>query len=92
MKNPIEIKSPKSLIREVLEVVYNGEEHGTNFTIVRLLLNDDSEVYGIRYNRNNLNPNNPELGYPTIRGHETWLILPDLVSMLPILNELPELE
>lgn len=92
MKPPMEIKSPKSLIRDVIEVIYNGAEHDTNFTIVRLQLIDYTQVYGIRYNRNNLNPNNPELGYPTIRGHETWLILPDLESMLPILNQLPTLE
>lgn len=76
---PIEVLSPRNLIDRIIRIVYNGTlEGGLRFSIAEILLQNGNIVFGIRHDINNLNENNSELGYPTVRGgHPSWFILPN---------------
>ena len=87
--NPIDVIYPQNRISHVVEVLHDGTVNEPNeFSIARIQLNNGVIVNGIRYNMNEWNEDNPDIGYPTCRpGNPTWFILPEIVDLLPVLNK-----
>jgi hypothetical protein len=86
--NPIDVIYPQNRISHVVEVLHDGTVNEPNeFSIARIQLNNGVIVNGIRYNMNEWNEDNPDIGYPTCRpGNPTWFILPEIEDLLPVLN------
>ena len=66
--------SPRFRIAKV-KVIHDGTLSGNDFSIAKLLLKDGQVVLGIRYDISDWSPD-PDKGYPTVRGHASWFILP----------------
>lgn len=86
--NPIDVIYPQNRISHVVEVLHDGTVNEPyEFSIARIQLNNGVIVNGIRYNMNEWNEDNPDIGYPTCRpGNPTWFILPEIEDLLPVLN------
>jgi hypothetical protein len=80
---------PKKYIKKV-NVLYDGTKPPYNeFSIAELELHDGKKAIGIRHDRNTWNEKNQNKGYPTVRGgRPSWLIVPDIDRLLPILNDI----
>lgn len=88
--NPIEVIYPQNRIRRVIRVLHDGTVNQPHeFSIAEIELQNDDTCFGIRYNENDWNEGNPDLGYPTVRpGNPTWFILPEIQTLLPVLNRI----
>ncbi|MEX8546612.1 MAG: hypothetical protein V5804_03340 [Mucilaginibacter sp.] len=75
---PVDAKHPKSRIKRVHNVLYDGTKPGNlEFSIAELELHSGKIVKGIRYDRSWWSVN-PEKGYPLVQGGlPSWFILPD---------------
>lgn len=80
---------PKKHIKSV-KVLYDGTKPPhLEFSIAELEFIDGSKTIGIRHDRNEWNDNTEENGYPVVRGGlPSWFIMPDITTVLPVLNKL----
>jgi hypothetical protein len=86
---PVDVIFPQNRIKKVIEVLHDGTTNSPyEFSIAKLELKNGNTCYGLRYNINEWNENNPDLGYPTCRpGNPTWFILPDENDLLKVMNK-----
>lgn len=88
--NPIDVIYPQNRIRRVIRVLHDGTQNEPDeFSIAEVEFQNNTSGYGIMLNLNRWNEDNPDLGYPTCRpGNPTWFILPDMETLLPVLNQI----
>lgn len=81
---------PRNRIKRLVRVLHDGTLVApTEFSIAELELHDGTITYGIRYNENEWNEDNPDLGYPTCRpGNPTWFLLPNVATLVPVLTSI----
>ena len=87
--SPWDVIYPQNRIARVINVLHDGTlNEPSEFSIAELELQDGGTAFGIRHNMNLWNEENPDLGYPTCRpGNPTWFILPNINTLLPVLNQ-----